>query len=129
MKESLSLEHCVELLNNPLEDFFFFMVTLPSLSWSKDSIPAEAFHGEPEYSGALVKPMKNEYCIEPAGTAFIVIDDAGERVDTYPTKEAAQQDIERCQKEDAMWETAKQLVDTAIKAHMQMFGVDREAAQ
>jgi len=27
-----------------------------------------------------------------------------------------------------MYETAKLLVDTAIKAHMQMFGVDRETA-
>ncbi len=68
--------------------------------------------------------MSNEYRIEPAGPAFIVIDYAGEQVNTYLTEEAAKQDIERCKKEDAMYETAKQLVDTAIKAHMQMFGVD-----
>jgi len=73
--------------------------------------------------------MSNEYRIEPAGRAFIVIDDVGEQVDTYPTKEAAQQDIERCKKEDAMYETAKQLVDIAIKAHMHMHGVDRETAR
>src|SRR5882762_3156542 len=34
----------------------------------------------------------------------------------------------RRKKEDLMYETAKQLMDTAIKAHMQMFGVDRETA-
>ncbi len=58
-----------------------------------------------------------------------MIDDLGERVDTYPSKEAAQQDVERCKREDAMWSTAKQLVDTAVKAHMQMHGVDRETAR
>jgi len=75
-------------------------------------------------------PMSNEYHIEPAGPAFIVIDPWGEQlVNTYPTIEAARQDIERCKREDAMYETAKQLVDTAIKAHMQMFEVDRETAR
>ena len=74
--------------------------------------------------------MSNDYRIEPAGTAFIVIDPAGEQlVDTYPTEAAAKHDIERCVKEDAMYETAKQLVDTAIKAHMQMFGIDRETSR
>jgi hypothetical protein len=28
-----------------------------------------------------------------------------------------------------MWESAKLLIDTAIKAHMQMHGVDRETAR
>ncbi len=68
--------------------------------------------------------MSNEYRIEPAGPAFIVIDYAGEQVGTYPTEDAAKRDIERCQREDAMYETAKQLVDIAIKAHMERFGVD-----
>jgi len=45
-----------------------------------------------------------------------VVDDAGEQVDTYPMGEAPKQDIERCMKEDGMYETAKQLVDTAVKA-------------
>jgi len=35
----------------------------------------------------------------------------------------------RRKKEDLMYETAKQLMDTAIKAHMQMHGVDRETAR
>jgi len=58
-----------------------------------------------------------------------VIGDAGERVGTYPTEDAAQQDVERCKREDAMYETAKHLVDAAVKAHMQMHGVDRETAR
>lgn len=52
--------------------------------------------------------MSNKYHIEPAGSAFIVIDPWGERlVDVFPTEEAAKQDIERCKREDAMYETAK----------------------
>jgi len=43
--------------------------------------------------------MSNEYRIEPAGPAFIVIDPWGEQlVNTYPTEDAAQQDIERCKR-------------------------------
>ncbi len=53
-------------------------------------------HPKPEYISPLVKPMSNEYRIEPAGTAFILVDDLGEQVGTYPTEDAAQQDIERC---------------------------------
>jgi hypothetical protein len=73
--------------------------------------------------------MNTEYRIEPAGTYFIVVDPAGEIVNRYTTEDAALQDIGRCKKEDAMYETAKQLVDIAIKAHMQVFGVDRETAR
>jgi hypothetical protein len=73
--------------------------------------------------------MNTEYRVETAGEQFIVIDPWGEQVNSYLTEETAKQDIERCKKEDAMYETAKQLVDTAIKAHMQMFGVDRETAR
>jgi hypothetical protein len=73
--------------------------------------------------------MTTEYRIEPAGPAYIVIDPWGEQlVDMYPTEEAARRDIERCKEEEAMWETAKLLVDAAIKAHMQIHGVDRETA-
>jgi hypothetical protein len=74
--------------------------------------------------------MTNEYRIKSAGKAFIVIDPWGERlVDTFPTREAAEKDIERCKKKDAMYETAKQLVDIAIEAHAQKFGTDRETAE
>jgi S-adenosylmethionine/arginine decarboxylase-like enzyme len=72
--------------------------------------------------------MKKEYRIEPAGSQFTVIDPWGEQVHTYPTEEAAKQDIERCKKEVAVYETAKQLVDMAVKTHMKMFEVDRETA-
>jgi len=73
--------------------------------------------------------MSTEYRIEPAGNQFSVIDLWGEQVDSYPTEDAARQDIERCKKKDTMRETAKLLVDAAIKAHMQMHDVDRETAR
>jgi S-adenosylmethionine/arginine decarboxylase-like enzyme len=60
---------------------------------------------------------------------FAVIDPWGEQlVHTYPTLDAARQDIEFCKQEEALWETAKLLVDVAIKAHMQIHEVDRETA-
>jgi hypothetical protein len=50
-------------------------------------------------------------------------------VDTYATEQAAKQEIERCKKNDEMWETAKLLVDVAVKVHMERFGVDCDTAQ
>jgi hypothetical protein len=73
--------------------------------------------------------MSTEYRIEPAGNQFTVIDPWGEQlVKAHPTEDAARQDIERCKKEEAMWDTAKLLVDAAIKAHMQIHDVDRVTA-
>jgi uncharacterized protein YcgI (DUF1989 family) len=67
--------------------------------------------------------MSNEYRIEPAGNAFRVIDPWGEQlVDLFPTEDAAKQDIERCKREDAMYETATVLVDAAIEgAHAKVW--------
>jgi hypothetical protein len=78
-----------------------------------------------KYRTAEVTTVSNEYRTEPAGGAFIVIDPWGEPlVGVFSTEDAAKQDIERCKREDAMYQTAKQLVDTAVKAHMEKFGVD-----
>jgi hypothetical protein len=49
--------------------------------------------------------MTTDYRIEPAGTAFRVIDPWGEYlVDLFPTREAAQQDINRCKRKDEMYD-------------------------
>jgi hypothetical protein len=72
--------------------------------------------------------MSSEYRVQRSGSAFTVIDPWQEVVGTYPTLEAAAQDIERCISEDAMWETAKTLANAAIEAHMAMHGVDRQTA-
>jgi hypothetical protein len=50
-------------------------------------------------------------------------------VDVFPTEEAAQKDIERCQREDALYETARQLVEISEDVLMQKFGVDRKTAE
>jgi hypothetical protein len=74
--------------------------------------------------------MANGYLIVAASeNQFTVIDPRGEQVDVYPTEDAAKKDIVRCQKQDAMWNSAQLLVDAAIQAHMQMHGVDRETAR
>ena len=49
-------------------------------------------------------------------------------MNTCATEDATKQDIERCKREDAMYESAKMLVDAAIKAQMQIHDVDRETA-
>lgn len=72
--------------------------------------------------------MSTEYRVQRSGGAFTVIDPWREVVGTYPTPEAAAQDIERCEKEDAMWESATSLVNIAIETHMQLHGVDRQTA-
>jgi len=81
------------------------------------------------YSSLLVKLMTNDYRIEPVGSLFIVVDPWGEIVNRFSTEDAARQDIERCEREDAMWETAKMMVDTTVKAHMRMHGVDRATSR
>ena len=60
--------------------------------------------------------MKSKYRIEPSGNRFTVFDDVGDTVGVFPNQDAALQTIERCEKEDAMWESAKLLVETAIEA-------------
>ena len=62
--------------------------------------------------------------------AILVHESWGERlVDVFSTEEAAKEEVERCKREDAMFETAEQLVHIAIETHMQKFGIDRETAQ
>jgi hypothetical protein len=72
--------------------------------------------------------VKNEYRIEPIGAEFRVIDCEGVQVGSFPTEEGARQDMERCEKETAMLDTAKLLVDIAVKTHVLIHGVDHETA-
>ena len=66
------------------------------------------------------------YRIEPSGNEFVAIDSLEEMVGRYATEDSAKQSIEECKKEDAMYETAKLLIESAIKAHMEQFNVGRE---
>ncbi len=81
-----------------------------------------------ESSCLLVKAMSAEYRIEPAGHQFTIIDAAGNQVGIYPTEETARQAMERRRKQDAMLETAKLLLENAVKAQMQIHGVDHDTA-
>jgi hypothetical protein len=73
--------------------------------------------------------MSNGYKIEPVGGQFIVVDPWGEIVDRYPSEEEARQNIERCKREVAISDRAHLLVENAIKALMQLNGVDRDTAE
>jgi hypothetical protein len=69
------------------------------------------------------------YRIEPTGNQFVVIDSLDELVGKYDTEAEANESIAQCQKEDAMYETAKLLIESAIKAHMEQFKVSREVSR
>lgn len=68
------------------------------------------------------------YRTELTGTQFVVFDSLDELVGKYDTEDAANKSITEFMKEDAMYETAKLLIESAIKAHMEQFNVSREMA-
>ena len=72
--------------------------------------------------------MGGEYRIEIVGNRYFVIDPSDELLGSYSSEEGARENIERFKKQDAMWETANLLLDTAIKAHMEIHGVDRDTS-
>ncbi|MFI5072280.1 MAG: hypothetical protein ACHP8A_15445 [Terriglobales bacterium] len=58
-----------------------------------------------------------------------MIDSAGKEVGFYDTKDAAEHDLHRAMKDDVMWEKAQTLVASAIKAHMEVHGVDLDTSR
>jgi hypothetical protein len=73
--------------------------------------------------------MSTDYRIEPVGSQYIVVDLWDEIVGRYNSEQEAQQNIERFEKEHAVSETAHLLVENAVKALMQLNGVDRDTAE
>jgi hypothetical protein len=73
--------------------------------------------------------MDIQHRIEFVGSQYIVVDPWDEIVGRYTSAEEAQQSIERCKKEHAISETAHLLMENAIKALMQLNGVDRDTAE
>ena len=73
--------------------------------------------------------MDTDYRIGPVGSQYIVVDPWDEIVGRYTSAEEAQQSIERCKREHAISETAHLLMENAIKALMQLNGVDRDTAE
>ncbi len=70
----------------------------------------------------------NRYRIETAGSQFRLTDTEGQELGEYSTAEAANEDLRRRENEDAMLDTAKLLINVAVKAHMHIYGSDRETA-
>ena len=73
--------------------------------------------------------MDSDYRIEPVDSQYIVVDARDEIVGRYTSAEEAQQNIERFKKEHAVSETAHLLMETAIKALMQLTDIDRDTAE
>ena len=71
----------------------------------------------------------NAYNIEQTDGQFTVFGPHHEDVAVHSTREEAEQETERCLKEDARSEMARILVETAIKSYMDMFGADRDTAR
>ena len=97
-------------------------------SWKVGRVLGVLDSSLPSATGLLEKAMSAEYRIVADGSQFTALDAAGVHVGIYPSEEAAGQGVERRRKQDAMLETAKLLLDTATKAHMQIYGVNRETA-
>jgi hypothetical protein len=69
------------------------------------------------------------YKIETVGSQFIVVDPWDEIVGRYASEEETQRNIERCKKGHTIAETAHLLMENAIKALMQLNGVDRDTSE
>jgi uncharacterized protein (TIGR02246 family) len=116
------------------EGTLFYSTTVTALSrqpdgaWKVGRVLGVLDSPPPSAMGLPEKAMSAEYRIVAAGSQFTALDAAGVHVGIYPTEEAAGQGVERRRKQDAMLETAKLLLDTAAKTHMQIHGVDRGTA-
>ena len=100
----------------------------PDGSWKIGRVLGVLDSSLPSATGLPEKAMSAEYRIVAAGSQFTALDAADVHVGIYSSEEAAGQGVERRRKQDAMLETAKLLLDTAAKAHMQIHGVDRGTA-
>ena len=73
--------------------------------------------------------MAGEYRIRPVGSQFEIIDDAGERVAAFKTEREAEHEIDVLVSDDAMWESARLLVEVAVNALMNTRRVDSRTAR
>jgi hypothetical protein len=77
----------------------------------------------------MVKVTETNYRVGRAVSGFVIIDHDGKEVGSYSTRQEAIDDLDGCRREEAMFETAKTLLDIAVKTLMQMHGVDRDMAR
>ncbi len=72
--------------------------------------------------------MANRYRMTPHGSTFIVNQNAGVTVGVYSTQQEAQLSVKDCERDDFMLQTARNLVNAAVEAHMRLHHIDRQAA-
>jgi hypothetical protein len=72
--------------------------------------------------------MADKYRIAHDGGDFIVNYEAGGTVGVYQTEQEAKQEIEVCEHDDFMLQTARSLVKAAVEAQMRLHNIDRQAA-
>jgi hypothetical protein len=72
--------------------------------------------------------MADKYRIAHDGSDFVVNYEAGGTVGVYGTEQEAKQEIEVCEHDDFMLQTARSLVKAAVEAHMWLHNIDRQAA-
>ena len=72
--------------------------------------------------------MADKYRMTPQGSAFVVNENAGATVGVYNTKLEAQQSMKDCERDDLMFETARNLVEKAVDAFILVHRIDRRSA-
>ena len=73
--------------------------------------------------------MRHEYRIEHIDQGFAVYDRWGVRIDVYKTEDDARKEVDEWKHEDDMRETAKHLVDIAVKTLMRVHNADSATAR
>jgi hypothetical protein len=73
--------------------------------------------------------MKHAYRIEQTDQGFAVYDRWGVQIDVYKTEDDARKEVDEWKYEEAMRETAKHLVDIAVKTLMRVHNADPATAR
>jgi hypothetical protein len=69
------------------------------------------------------------YRIESARHGFVVFDDQQEKVGLYETRQEAEESVQSCKKDDAVWETATLMIESDIMVLMKKFDISRKEAK
>jgi hypothetical protein len=72
--------------------------------------------------------MADKYRITADDSEFVINHDTGGNVSVWKTVQEAQQEIEVCEHDDLMLDTARSLVKKAVEEYMRMHDIDRQAA-
>jgi hypothetical protein len=73
--------------------------------------------------------MTPKYRVVPDHSKFLVTDNGGEIIDVCNTVQDAKRRIAVYKKNDFMWDTARLLVNKAVKAHMKIHTVDHRTSR